>query len=254
MHRGTGRVIPTDRNCFISRRKDMSNQSPEASSMDQVRDLLMGTQLKDMEARLHRQEQGLLREIANLRDNIQNRMDSLENSMKSESATFFHRLQEEKAERTTALKNERKERTESLKAEQKERADAFKIEQKERGEALKAEQKERGEGLARLSRELAAKEEDIERKLTALSTTLDTAEQELRQLMRSENARLSQTIAEKYKEALSALSTTAAQIRHDVVARSSLSAMFAEAAVRFSAQGLHEEKEVPRENGAVDEP
>ena len=231
----------------------MPNQLPEASSMDQVRELLMGSQLKDMESRLQRQEETFLREIANLRDSVQNRVESLENFMKSESASLLHRLQEEKAERAAAVKNEQKERSEAIKVEQKERADAIKVEQKERADALKTERKEREEILARLAKELAAKEEALERKITALSSTLDTAEQELRQLMLSENARLSQTVEEKYKEVMNALSSTSLQIRHDVVARSAISAMFAEAAMRFSGQIPEENKEEGKDNACIDE-
>lgn len=220
----------------------MPNQSPEASSMDQVRELLMGTQLKDMEARLQRQEETFMREIANLRDSVQNRVESLENFMKSESASLLHRLQEEKAERAAAMKNEQRERSEAIKAEQKERAEALKAEHKDRADAFKAELREREDALARLAKELAAKEDALERKITALSTTLDTAEQELRQLMLSENARLSQTVEEKYKEVMNALSSSSLQIRHDVVSRSAISAMFAEAAMRFSGQLPEEEK------------
>ncbi|CAK7005038.1 MAG: hypothetical protein DELT_00198 [Desulfovibrio sp.] len=229
----------------------MPNQPSDTSSMDQVRELLMGSQLKEMESRLQRQEENFLREIASMRDTIQGRVDSLENFMKSESASLLHRLQEEKAERANALKTEQKERAEAIKGEQKERSDALKNEQKERVESVKHEQKDREEALARFAKDLAAREDALDRRLTALSGTLDTAEQELRQLMLSENARLSQTMEEKYKEALNALSNTSLQIRHDVVSRSAISAMFAEAAMRFSGQLPEEEKQ--QDNAQPDE-
>lgn len=197
--------------------------------MDQVRELLMGTQLKDMENRAQRQEEQFMREIAALRDSVKNRVESLENFMKSEAASLLHRLQEEQAERAATLKGEQKERMAGLRAEQQERNEAVKKEHKERDEALAQLAKD-------IARELAAKEGALERKLAALSSTLDTAEQELRQLMLSENARLSEKIEEKHKEALNALTSASAQIRDDVVSRSAISALFAEAAVRFSGQ------------------
>ncbi len=201
----------------------MSSKDIENSSMDQVRELLMGTHLKDMGNRMKRQEETFLQEIANLRDNMQNRVDSLENFMKNEFASFLRRLQEEKEERTSVLKNEHRERTEAIRTEQKERIRAFREETKERGEAFK-----------RLDQDLAAREKEIERKFASVSASLDAAEKGLRELMLSENTRLAQTVEERYQELLERLANTEAQIRHDVVSRSTLSAMFAEAAVRFS--------------------
>ncbi len=201
----------------------MTNKNVENSSMEQVRELLMGTHLKDMETRLQRQEKTFLRELANLRDTMQNRVDSLENFMKNEFASFLRRLQEEKAERTSQSSNEHRERTDAIRAEQKERARCFKEEKKERQEAMK-----------RLDQDLAAKEKEVERKFASVSSSLDAAEQGLRQLILSENVRLTQTLEERYQEVMDSLTNTALQIRHDVVSRSSLSAIFAEAAVRFS--------------------
>ncbi len=190
----------------------MAGKEIENSSMDQVRELLMGTHLKDMETRLKRQEKTILHEIANLRDTMQNRVDSLENFMKNEFSSFLRRLQEEKDERTSLLKNEHRERTEAIKSEQNEREQAFK----------------------RLDQDLAAKEKETERKFASISSSLDAAEKGLRELMLSENTRLTQTLEEKYQELMERIANTASQIRHDVVSRSNLSAMFAEAAVRFS--------------------
>lgn len=72
--------------------------------------------------------------------------------------------------------------------------------------------------------------------MTALSGTLDTAEQELRKLLLSENARLSEKIEENTREALNALSCAAAELRHDLVSRSSLSSVFTEAAIKYSSE------------------
>ena len=46
----------------------MPNNASENTSMDQVRELLMGTQLKDMENRLLRQDERFVQEIADLRE------------------------------------------------------------------------------------------------------------------------------------------------------------------------------------------
>ena len=201
----------------------MPNQPSDSTSMDQVRELLMGTQLKDLESRMQRQEERLLREVADIRESLKTRTGSLENFMKSEFSTIIHRLQEESAERNSALKNE-----------QRERADGIKTEQRERVENLAKDRKEAQEALARLSKDLDAREEALERKLTALSGTLDRAEQELRRLMLVENAELSEMIEEKYRDALAILTSTAEQIRSDNISRSSLSSMFGEVAMKLS--------------------
>ena len=203
----------------------MATHQPEASSMDQVRDLLMGTQLKDMETRFHRQEERFLREIAELREHVKTRAESLEKFMKSETASLLHRLQEEQTERAAALKNE-----------QKERQDGIRTEQRERAEALKANKDERDQALAQLTTNLANQGDTLERRLTALSGTLDKVEQELRQLFLSENMRLTETVEEKYRDALNRLASTAAELRHDLVARSALSGLFTETAVKLSGE------------------
>jgi len=223
----------------------MPNNASENTSMDQVRELLMGTQLKDMENRVLRQEERFMQEIADLRDTVKNRVESLENFMKSEAASLLHRLQEEKTERTTAIKTEQNERAENLKAERKERVDA-----------LKQEKRERDEAFAKTAKELAKMNESFERKLATISSTLDTAEQELRQLLLAESSRLSAGTEEKYKDALAALARTKAQLQNDLVSRSALSATFTEFAVKlagdFSLSGEEKKPDRAAEGGDGD--
>ena len=206
-----------------------SGYPQETAQMDQVRELLFGAQLKDMETRFRRQEERFLREIADSRDALKTRLDSLENFMKSETATILHRLKEEQNERDEALKIEQRERGESLRSEQRERA-----------EAIRNEQRERAEALSLLSKDLANAVETLERKIAKVAGTLDTAERELRQLLLAESGTLSAKIEEKYQSALDVLAGTAAQIRHDMVYRSSLSGMLTEVAVKLSGQWSHD--------------
>lgn len=192
----------------------VKGSSQGSASMDQVRELLVGTQLKDMENRFQRQEEQFHRELADLQNHFKNRLDSLENFMKSETATMMHRLREEQAERAAAVKTE----------------------QRERAEALAAEQKERVEAFTKLSKELATLDETLERRLVALSGTLDTTERELRQLHLAENSRLADKIDEKYKDALTALGSTSDQIRNDMASRSTVSSLLTEMAMKLSGQ------------------
>jgi hypothetical protein len=190
------------------------SHSPESASMEQVRELLFGAQLKDMETRFQRQEERLQREISDSRGALKTRLDSLENFMKSEIASLLHRL-----------KDEQTEREESIKAEQRERS-----------ENLKTEQRERAEAVTQLAKDLAAANEAFERKLAKLSGTLDNAERELRQLLQAESEALSTKLDEKYLDALNTLSRTASNIRNDMVYRSSFSTMLTEMAVKLSGQ------------------
>ena len=209
----------------MMKRSQETGYTQETASMEQVRELLFGAQLKDMETRAQRQEERFLRELADVRDSLKSRLDSLENFLKSETGSLLHRLQEEQAERDNALK-----------AEQRERAEAVRAEQRERAETLKSEQRERVEALAQLSKDLAAAVEASDRKIAKVSGTLDAVEHELRGLLMSESGSLSSKIDDRYQDALGVLSKTAAQIRHDMVYRSSLSSMFTEIAVKLSGQ------------------
>ncbi|MDR1777329.1 MAG: hypothetical protein LBR31_05830 [Desulfovibrio sp.] len=201
----------------------MAGKTSDAPSMEQVRELLMGTPLKDMHSLIQRQEERFTREIADMRASVKSRVESLENFMKSETASLLQRLQEEQTERAAAIKNEQKERAESLKTEQR-----------ERGEALKKERVEREQAVAQLAKTLTQTEEALERKIAALSSMLDKAEQELRKLMMTESGRSNEKIEEKYKEALDTLAETAAQLRFDLVSRSALSSLFTATAIKLS--------------------
>ena len=179
------------------------NDGKDVVAMNQVRDLLFGTQLRDIENRFQRQEAKFQREVNDAREALKVRLDSLENFMRSEAASLVHRINTEAAERDAALKSE-----------QRERVEAFNT----------------------TAGNIAAAEEAFDRRLAALSGTLDNAEQEIRKLLLSETNILSSKIDEKYEAALKVISETAAQIRQDMVHRSVLSSMFTEMAVKLSSQ------------------
>ncbi|MDR2604568.1 MAG: hypothetical protein LBC55_04340 [Desulfovibrio sp.] len=207
----------------MSKNRQDAGDYQESAPMEQVRELLFGSQLKGMETRMLRQEERLMREIADVRDAFKSRLESLENFMKSETGSLLGRLQQGLAEQADALK-----------AEQRERVEAVKAEQRERDEAVKAEQRERVEALARTARDMAAAEESFTGRLAKLSNTLDSTERELRQLLLSENNALSAKVEARYQDALNVLSNTASQIRHDMVYRAALSNMLTEVAVKLS--------------------
>lgn len=215
--------------------KEQSGDAP----MEQVRELLFGAQLKDMEVRFKRQEERLLREIHDVKDSLKKRLDSLENFMKSEVSSLLSRLRQEQEERDAAqkaeqrdrieaIKNESRERSESIKNEINERVEAQRKEEHERVEGLKNEERQRLEAVAQINNDLNVTTEAFERKLSKLANTIDTAERDLRALLLTESGSLTDKIETKYSDALNVLAKTAAQIRSDMVYRSSLTSMFAE--------------------------
>ena len=214
---GQGRIMDNNR-----------EQSAANAPMDQVREILFGAQLKDMEIRFKRQEERFVQEISDVRDSFKKRLDSLENFMKSEVSGLLERLRRESEEREAALKAERQERNETLAGEQRERAEVWQQEQRERIEAVKNEERERQESAARLASDLAAAAAGFERKLAHLSQTLDSAERDLRTLLMGESASLTDKIERKYSDALRALAKTNVQIRNDMVYRAALSGLLAE--------------------------
>lgn len=195
----------------MSKRVADSGQ-PETASMEQVRELLFGAQLKDMEIRFQRQEERFVRDVADAKDALRKRIDSLENFMTSEVNSILARIKEE----------------------QKERDQSIKTEQRERAEYIKTEQRERIENVAKLASDLASAVETFERRMEKLANTMDSTERDLRSLMMDESKSLSDKTEAKYQDALAVIAKTAAQIRHDMVYRTSLSSMLTEMVVRLS--------------------
>ena len=184
----------------------------EAAPMEQVRELLFGAQLKDMDIKMQRQSELFSREIKDASDALKKRLDSLENFMNSEVSSLLARLKEEQREREAALK----------------------IEARERNEALKSEQRERVGALKQLSKDLTTATENFERRLERLSSSLDNLERELRQLLLNESGSLNDKIEARYKDALNVISKTAAQIRSDMVYRTALSGIYTEAVMQLN--------------------
>ena len=193
----------------MSNHKDDSNAT---NSMEQVRELLFGTRLKEMEITLKRQEERFQREISDLNEALKSRFESLENFMRSE---------------TTSLSNK-------LNVEVKEITNSFKDKETERRTDIEATRKEQKDSLERLTAELSSAQEVFDRKVIKLSNSLDNVEQELKKLMLSETNSSNTKIEERYKDTLKVISETAEQLRNDMVCRSSLSGLLAEIAAKLS--------------------
>ena len=73
------------------------------ASVDKIRDILFGSQIKNYEARFARLEENLVRETVELKDTMRRRFESLEGFFKSETEALAARLKAEREERSSAL-------------------------------------------------------------------------------------------------------------------------------------------------------
>ena len=87
-----------------------------AGNLDKVRDILFGGQARDIDRRFQRLEDRLLKETADLKDDVRKRLAALEQFMKQESATLAERIKTEHDERTDATKDLARDARESVKA------------------------------------------------------------------------------------------------------------------------------------------
>lgn len=80
-------------------------ETAEASgaSVDKIREILFGSQIKNYETRFARLEDALARETAEIKDTMRRRLDSLEAFFKSETESLAARLKTERDEREETL-------------------------------------------------------------------------------------------------------------------------------------------------------
>jgi len=71
--------------------------------VDRIRDILVGSQMRDYDGRIQRIDERLNREAAEARASMQRRFDSLENFLKSEVESVSKRLNAEQSEDRTAV-------------------------------------------------------------------------------------------------------------------------------------------------------
>jgi len=80
-------------------------ETAEASgaSVDKIRDILFGSQIKNYETRFGRVEDALARETAEIKDTLHRRLESLEAFFKKETESLASRLKAERDERNEAF-------------------------------------------------------------------------------------------------------------------------------------------------------
>ena len=162
----------------------------ETGSVDKIRDLIFGNQMKDYEKRFARLEEGLQRQVKELGDATNNRLDSIEVYIKKEIEALSDRL----------------------KTEQTMRADSA---------------KELSKAIKDATRLISKNIEQLEEKQSRDS-------RDLRQQLLDMSKKLSGEIAKKQNEGSKALDRAVKELDADKVARSTLSELLMELAVRTS--------------------
>ncbi len=84
--------------------KSLFNNITEINSLDKVRDILVGNQMREIERKFARLEERIIKECTNLRDETKKRLDSLETYFKTEIDSLAKQVNNEQAERDQALK------------------------------------------------------------------------------------------------------------------------------------------------------
>ncbi len=81
------------------------NTTEPVASVDKIRDIIFGSQIKNYEARFVRLEENLVRETTELKDMIRKRFESIESFFGNETESLAARLRAEREERTSLLSN-----------------------------------------------------------------------------------------------------------------------------------------------------
>ena len=76
-----------------------------AANLDKVRDILFGSQLREMDRRFSRLEERLVKETADLKDDMRKRLDALELYMRNEAEALAGRIRTEQDQRVEAGDN-----------------------------------------------------------------------------------------------------------------------------------------------------
>jgi len=85
-----------------SKETKSTQESPDltsAGNVDQIRDIIFGSQMRDYESRFQRLEERLLSELTTVRKEVNNRVEALETYMHSEIGALNERLSSERDER-----------------------------------------------------------------------------------------------------------------------------------------------------------
>ncbi len=96
--------------------EDRNGRTEETGIVERIRDILVGSQMRDYDGRLQRLGERLAGEAAQARAEAQKRLEDLENSLKREMESLTNRLNAEQSERRTAIEKLGRDLAETAKA------------------------------------------------------------------------------------------------------------------------------------------
>ncbi|BBD60290.1 hypothetical protein NIES2109_30870 [Nostoc sp. HK-01] len=82
-----------------------TNGIGETNSLDKVRDILFGSQIRDVDKRFARLEDRLVSELVNMRDETRKRLDALESYVRQEVDSLTQQLKKEQLERDAMMRS-----------------------------------------------------------------------------------------------------------------------------------------------------
>ena len=100
---------PAEQGAEGSRLQDYAQEASETGSVDKIRDILFGNQMKDYEKRFIRLEERMRKELRELREEMSKRLDSIEAFIKKEDEALRDRLKKEQSMRDDSTKTLSKE-------------------------------------------------------------------------------------------------------------------------------------------------
>jgi DNA repair exonuclease SbcCD ATPase subunit len=168
---------------------------------------------------------GELREGANV-DKIR---DILFGSNMRDYEKRFARLEERMTKSSDALRDDLKKRFDTLESYVREEVESL-------GQRLKNEKSERAEALKELVRESRDSSKALEKKLSQLEDTLETAQGDLRARILEQSKALANQIQKSKEELEKAMETEVETLRNEKTDRAALADLFTEVALRLKGE------------------
>jgi DNA anti-recombination protein RmuC len=161
--RGKGTVEKNDKSAA------MEIEQASGASLEKVRDILFGVQMREYDKRFARLEERLARESAEMKDDVKKRLGALEGYIKKEVESLEDRLKAEQDSRAEQLKEVAREIKDNAKASEKKTASL--------DDQLARSQKDLRQQLLDLNKRLT---DEIQQKTEEVLATLAREAQELR--------------------------------------------------------------------------
>lgn len=181
-------------------------------SLEKVRDILVGSQLRDYDGRFNRLENHLMGAIQSVRDEVRQRMDTIETSLLEEVRAGHQRIAQEQVKRQEALNT---------------------LENDMLNEFAEADTKQRQQSQ-KFNQQMEKKFQQIDGKVDKLEQNSLEAQQAIRQQVLERYKTVSDDIQQRVTVLENVMKEALAEQAHNKVDRNALSAMLMETALRLA--------------------